>query len=149
MVHPFISAPNFVSVTPSMGVLLPILRRGKVSTLWFNEVIYNNHLILSQFLQVRNLEKAPQNNSKWTALVLDFKCHCLLQQGSLGSTVTSGYLDCLQSCQCAHNQTVNVQAEELTFSDSQKSLQYNFLLTSDRKTAQPQEINTTSPWQAF
>jgi hypothetical protein len=33
-VHPFISAPNFVSVTPSIGVLFPILRRGKVSTLW-------------------------------------------------------------------------------------------------------------------
>jgi hypothetical protein len=32
MVHPFDSAPNFVSVTPSMGVLFPILRRGKVST---------------------------------------------------------------------------------------------------------------------
>jgi hypothetical protein len=34
MVHPFVSAPNFVSVTPSMGVLSPVLRRGKVSTLW-------------------------------------------------------------------------------------------------------------------
>ena len=34
MAHPFVSAPNFVSVTPSMGVLFPILRRGKVSTLW-------------------------------------------------------------------------------------------------------------------
>jgi hypothetical protein len=34
MVHPFLSAPNFVSVTPSMGVLFPILRMGKVSTLW-------------------------------------------------------------------------------------------------------------------
>jgi hypothetical protein len=34
MVHPFVSAPNFVSVTPSMGVLFPIIRRGKVSTLW-------------------------------------------------------------------------------------------------------------------
>jgi hypothetical protein len=33
MVHPFISAPNFVSVTPSMGVLFPFLRRGIVSTL--------------------------------------------------------------------------------------------------------------------
>jgi hypothetical protein len=33
MVHPFISAPNFVSVTPSVGVLFPILRRGIVSTL--------------------------------------------------------------------------------------------------------------------
>ena len=29
MVHPFVSAPNFVSVTPSMSVLFPILRRGK------------------------------------------------------------------------------------------------------------------------
>jgi hypothetical protein len=35
MVHPFISAPNFVSVTPSMGVLFPILRRGIVSTLQY------------------------------------------------------------------------------------------------------------------
>ena len=34
MVHPFVSAPNFVSVTPSMGVLFPVLRRGKVATLW-------------------------------------------------------------------------------------------------------------------
>ena len=34
MVYPFVSAPNFFSVTPSMGVLFPILRRGKVSTLW-------------------------------------------------------------------------------------------------------------------
>jgi hypothetical protein len=33
MVHPFISAPNFVSVTPSKGVLLPLLRRGIVFTL--------------------------------------------------------------------------------------------------------------------
>jgi hypothetical protein len=34
MVHPFVSAPNFVSVTPPMGVLFPVLRRGKVTTLW-------------------------------------------------------------------------------------------------------------------
>ena len=34
MVHPLFSAPNFVSVTHSMGVLFPILRSGKVSTLW-------------------------------------------------------------------------------------------------------------------
>jgi hypothetical protein len=32
MVHPFVTAPIFVSVTPSMGVLFPILRRGIVST---------------------------------------------------------------------------------------------------------------------
>jgi hypothetical protein len=34
MVHPFVSSPNFVSVTPSMGILFPILRRNEVSTLW-------------------------------------------------------------------------------------------------------------------
>jgi hypothetical protein len=33
MVHPFITAPDTVSVTPSMGVLSPVLRRGNVSTL--------------------------------------------------------------------------------------------------------------------
>jgi hypothetical protein len=34
VVHPFVSAPNFVSVTPSMGVLFQILRRVKVTTFW-------------------------------------------------------------------------------------------------------------------
>jgi hypothetical protein len=34
MVHLFVSAPNFISVTPSMDVLCPVLRGGKVSTLW-------------------------------------------------------------------------------------------------------------------
>jgi hypothetical protein len=31
MIHPFDLAPNFVSVTPSMGILFPILRRNEVS----------------------------------------------------------------------------------------------------------------------
>ena len=34
MVLPSVSAPNFVSVTPSMGILFPILRRNKLSTLY-------------------------------------------------------------------------------------------------------------------
>jgi hypothetical protein len=34
MVHPFGSAPNFVSVTPYMGILFPILRKNEVSTSW-------------------------------------------------------------------------------------------------------------------
>jgi hypothetical protein len=34
MVLPSISAQNFVSVTPSMDILFPILRRIEVSTLW-------------------------------------------------------------------------------------------------------------------
>jgi hypothetical protein len=34
MVIPSGSAPNFISVTPSMGILFPILRKNEVSTLW-------------------------------------------------------------------------------------------------------------------
>jgi hypothetical protein len=34
MVHSFISAPNFVSVTPSIGILFPILGRNEVSKHW-------------------------------------------------------------------------------------------------------------------
>ena len=34
MVLPSVSALNFVSVTPSMGILFPILKRSEVSTLW-------------------------------------------------------------------------------------------------------------------
>jgi hypothetical protein len=34
MVHPFVLAPNFVSVTPSIGILFPILTRNEVSTHW-------------------------------------------------------------------------------------------------------------------
>jgi hypothetical protein len=34
MVFPSFSAPNFISVTSSMGILFPILRRNEVSTLW-------------------------------------------------------------------------------------------------------------------
>jgi uncharacterized membrane protein len=34
MVHPFVSSPNFFSVTPLLGILFPILRRNEVSTRW-------------------------------------------------------------------------------------------------------------------
>jgi hypothetical protein len=34
MVHPFILALNIVSVTPSIGILFPILKRNEVSTHW-------------------------------------------------------------------------------------------------------------------
>jgi hypothetical protein len=39
--RPFISAPKFVSVTSSMVVFYPILRRGKVFTL-LNVIIWNS-----------------------------------------------------------------------------------------------------------
>jgi hypothetical protein len=34
MVHPFVLAPNFVSATPSLDILFPILERNEVSTSW-------------------------------------------------------------------------------------------------------------------
>ena len=40
MVLPFVLAPNFVSVTPSMGVLFPILRRNEVSPRWSSFLIF-------------------------------------------------------------------------------------------------------------
>jgi hypothetical protein len=52
MVHPFISAPNFVSVTPSMGVLFPLLRRGIVSTLqssFFSLTVFDSGI---RFIQI-------------------------------------------------------------------------------------------------
>jgi hypothetical protein len=36
MVLPSVLAPNFVSVTPSMGILFPILRRNEVSSIGWN-----------------------------------------------------------------------------------------------------------------
>jgi hypothetical protein len=36
IVHPFLLAPNFVSVTPFMGISFPILRRNEVSNNWFS-----------------------------------------------------------------------------------------------------------------
>jgi hypothetical protein len=40
MVHPFVLAPNFVSATPSMGILFPILGRNEVSTRWSSFLIF-------------------------------------------------------------------------------------------------------------
>ena len=49
MVHPFVLAPNFVSVTPSMGILFPILRRNEVSryiyTMEYYSAIKNNEFM--------------------------------------------------------------------------------------------------------
>jgi hypothetical protein len=70
MVHPFVSAPNCVSVTPSMGVFFPILRKGKVSTLWSSfflsfsldvETSYESFilLILSNFICSRGWLSRP------------------------------------------------------------------------------------------
>jgi hypothetical protein len=44
MVHHFVTSPDIVSVTSSMGVLFPILRRGKVSTLWSSFFLSFMHL---------------------------------------------------------------------------------------------------------
>jgi hypothetical protein len=40
MVHPFLLAPNFVYVTPFMGILFPILRWNEVSTCWSSFLLF-------------------------------------------------------------------------------------------------------------
>jgi hypothetical protein len=41
MVHPFVLAPKFVSVTPSIGILFPILRTNEVSTRWSSFFLFS------------------------------------------------------------------------------------------------------------
>ena len=69
MVHPFISAPIFVSVTPSMGVLFPILRRGKLSTLSMG--------VLFPIL------RRGKVSTRWSSFFLSFMClaTCILYLG--------------------------------------------------------------------
>jgi hypothetical protein len=40
MSHPFVLAPNFVSATPSMNILFPILSKKEVSTWWSSFLIF-------------------------------------------------------------------------------------------------------------
>jgi hypothetical protein len=40
MVHPFLLAPDFVSETPSMDILFPILGRNELSTHWSSFLIF-------------------------------------------------------------------------------------------------------------
>jgi hypothetical protein len=61
MAHPFVSSPNFVSVTPSMGVLFPILRRGKVSTLWSSFFLSFMKLYMPQYRGT----PGPRSGSRW------------------------------------------------------------------------------------
>ena len=77
MVIPSVSALNFVSVTLSMGILFPILRRSEVSTLWssfflilmcFGNCIWgilsywaNIHLSKIQFTNHMKLKKEDQS----------------------------------------------------------------------------------------
>ena len=49
----FVSAPNLVPATPSMGVLFPILTRGKVCTLWSSFFLsFMNSQIVSYVLGI-------------------------------------------------------------------------------------------------
>jgi hypothetical protein len=83
MVHPFFSAPNFVSVTASMGVLFPILRRDKVSILWssfFLSFMCFTHCILgiveytySRKIDIKWRDEIAIPQSK----ALTLKCSCL------------------------------------------------------------------------
>jgi hypothetical protein len=80
MVHPFISAPNFVSVAPSMGALLPIPRKGKVSkaTLiraifsWAGLQVQRFSLLLSRW----------EHSSVQTDMVLETELRHLILRGT-------------------------------------------------------------------
>jgi hypothetical protein len=57
MVHSFVLAPNFVSVTPSKGILFPILRKNEVSTHWSSFFLIfscfaNCILVILSFLKI-------------------------------------------------------------------------------------------------
>jgi hypothetical protein len=76
IVHPFVLAPNFVSVTPFMGILSPILRRNEVSTRWSSLFLIflcfancilgvlcfwaNIHLSVSAYLMTRRNKRTQQ-----------------------------------------------------------------------------------------
>jgi hypothetical protein len=66
MVHPFVTAPNFVSVTPSMAVLFPILRRGMV--------YWTRKLYMPQYRGTPGPKKKNGNGwvGKWGEVMGDF-----------------------------------------------------------------------------
>jgi hypothetical protein len=63
-VHPFVSVPNFVSVIPSMGVLFPILRRGKVGTSPFRSTRAPRYLASRGAQQPQGPTQDSPRNSK-------------------------------------------------------------------------------------
>jgi hypothetical protein len=72
IVHPFILAPNFVSVTPFMGILFPILRRNEVSTRGLDFLVFCKLYLgcskvgIHEVIQKRNLKFShikKQNNN--------------------------------------------------------------------------------------
>jgi hypothetical protein len=78
MVHPLVSAPNFVSVTPSKGVLFPILRRGKVSTLWSS--LRRASLTCVRYFEVSQTWKILSREREREIIVM--VCICLVSPGS-------------------------------------------------------------------
>jgi hypothetical protein len=54
IVHPFVLAPKFVSVTPFMGILFPILRRNEESTHWSSLFLFFVFVVVVFFLYFAN-----------------------------------------------------------------------------------------------
>lgn len=85
---------------------------------YLTKVIYDNHLIHSQFMQVRNLEKIPRNNCKWL-LVPWFLILSVIASSNKVAWAPLQHSNLrlvrlLTDWQCAHNQNVNVQAEDFS-----------------------------------
>ena len=51
MVHPFVLAPNFISATPSLDILFPILGMNEVSRRWSFSFRFLNYIEI-MFLRV-------------------------------------------------------------------------------------------------
>jgi hypothetical protein len=75
MVHPFVTAPNFVSVTPSMGVLFPILRGAKC------KLPLQFHLLAYKEISSGTLENSSRPLPSWKRLVIEHIGTPLLQKG--------------------------------------------------------------------
>jgi hypothetical protein len=98
MIHPFVSAPNFVSVTPSMGVLFPILRRGKVSIALRCAVKLLENTISRLFLEALRAVSFPLR----TAFIVSHKFWYVVPLYSLNSKkpLISFFISSLTSFHC-------------------------------------------------
>jgi hypothetical protein len=59
IVHHFILAPNFVSVTPFMGILFPLLRRNEVFTHWSSLFLI---FLFCNFRHINESDQAAMNS---------------------------------------------------------------------------------------
>ena len=101
-----VSAPNFVSVFPPMGILFPLLRRTEISTVWssfFLSFMWSVNCILGILNFWANIHLSVNMHLKWLI------CTCYPQHIHSLMPGTSQILTCLRCYQeCASNETMQV-----------------------------------------